>query len=140
MEKKEVSEVLFEKELIRKAAAELGMDENKVQHHLNFMKDFLEEVMESDEIHSIQLPHLGVMYRNIKTCSHMVKYIDAFKPQFQTERKQAARRKSERDIKYLLGKLKSFENFSLHNYRRRLSNPYFTCIKNKEELEKFQND
>jgi len=134
-----MTEILFEKELIRKTAKDLGMSESKVQHHLNFMKDHMEDLMNQDDVHSIQLPHVGTMYRNIKACSHMVKYIKAFKPEFQTDKKNRAREKSERNIKYLIEKMGEFENFSLHNYRRRLANPYFTCIMKKEELEIFQN-
>lgn len=134
-----MSEVLFEKELIRKTAEELEMSENKIQHHLNFMKDYLEDLMNRDDVHSIQFPHVGTMYRNIKACAHMIIYIESFKPEYQTEKKNRAKEKSKRDIEHLLGRMSEFENFSLHNSRRRLTNPYFTCIMKKKELEKFQN-
>lgn len=129
-------EILFEHDIVRNVALELGMPEKKIEHHLNFFKHFVGVVVESDEIHSLQLPHLGTMYRNVKGCSHMNIYLEGrnlkekHKPLFE---------KNQKDIENILGKLSKFKNRSLHNTKRRIHNPYFTCTKSKEELEKFQN-
>lgn len=132
-----MAEILFEKELIRNVASDLGMEEKKIEHHLSFLKHFLSSVVNSDDIHSLQIPHVGVMYRNIKGCAHMNTYIERMGL---GEKYQKRIDKNEQDIKNILTELKSFDNISLHNTKRRIHNPFFTCTKNKKELEKFQNN
>jgi len=129
-------EILFEKDLIRAVASELSMDSKKIEHHLTFLKKFLDQTVERDDIHSIQLPHLGTMYRNVKGCSHMNIYLKSRELEGKHHEKFA---KNERDIEDILKKLKSFDNISLHNTKRRIHNPYFTGTKNRKELEEFQN-
>lgn len=131
-----MSEILFEHELVRKVSQELGMEEKKVEHHLGFLKHFIKVVVEKDEIHSLQFPHLGTMYRNIKGAAHMNIYIEGRNLK---EKHKTLFDKNKKDIKNILDKLSTFENKSLHNVKRRIHNPYFTTTKSREELEKFQN-
>lgn len=131
-----MSELLFEGDIVRSVAKELGMEVSKVEHHLEFLKNFINDVAESEDVHSLQLPHLGIMYRNIKGCAYQnicMKHLPSF------ERKRPKFEKNIRVIEDVLEKLKSFENLSLHNRRRRIVNAYFTCTKSKKELEEFQN-
>lgn len=132
-----MDEILFEKDLIRAVASELSMEDKKVEHHLTFLKKFLDQTTNSDDIHSLQLPHLGTMYRNVKGCSHMNIHLKSRGLEDKYSEKFA---KNERAIKDILKKLEAFENISLHNTKRRIHNPYFTGTKNKKELEEFQNN
>lgn len=132
-----VPEILFEGDLIRSVAKELSMDEKKVEHHLVFLKRFLLDTIKRDDVHSFRFPHLGTMYRNIKGCAHSNIYIEKREI---VEKKQAVYDKNTKDIAFILDELKSFQNKSLHNAKRRIHNPYFTCTKSWEELENFQNN
>mgnify|MGYP003692478689 CR=1 FL=1 len=132
-----MSEILFDSDIIKATAAELGMDEKKIEHHLKFMTSHIETLQNTEGLHAIRLPHIGTMYRNIKACSSLVHTLKRYKP---NERRLAAIEKNSAFLKDVLEKLKSFEHFSLHNYQRRLNNMYFNLKKNKRELEKFQNN
>lgn len=131
-----MSELLFEGDIVRRVAKELGMEVGKIEHHMEFLKKFINGVVESEDVHSLHLPHLGVMYRNIKGCSHQNIHM-SYLPTF--EKKRPRFEKNERIIKNVLERLKTFKNLSLHNRRRRIVNAYFTCTMSKKELEEFQN-
>jgi hypothetical protein len=129
-------EVVYEKEIVRRAAKELGMDEAKVEYHMTFLKHMINTVMEDEQVHAIQISHLGTMYRNIKACASQNICIGFIKS---TEKRVNRFAKNERIMADILEKFKTCENISLHNTRRRIHNAYFTCTKSRKELEEFQN-
>lgn len=134
---KQVSEILTEQQIIRDVAKELDISEDNVKAHMGFFKDFMEELMWRDDVHTIFIPHLGTMYKNLKACASIA---IREKREVMNDKRTKIVEKAQRDVDYLLKELPEFENFSLHGYRKRLHNVYFTCGKNRKDLQKFQND
>lgn len=129
-------ELLYEGDIVRSVAKELGIEEAKVEYHLTFMKDFINDIVSGEEYHSLHIPHLGIMYRNVKGCAYQNTKMGFME---RTPSRQEKFDKNLRIITDMLARLRKFRNLSLHNRRRRIHNSYFTCIKRKRELELFQN-
>lgn len=134
-----MSEILFEKDIVKSVAEELGMSEAKIQAHMNFFKHFINEFAEG-EVHTLQLPGLGRMYRNMKACANMNIWLE--KTGMTKKHPGKYDEKMEANIRHILDmkeKLLKNNTTCYHNTTRRIVNPYFTCIKRKKELELFQN-
>lgn len=135
-------EILFERNIVNSVAKELGMHQKKISLHMTFLKAFINDIAKSDE-HSLQFPHLGVMYRNLKGCARMNIIIE--KAGLLEKGEEAAKfkkmlEKNTRDIESISLDTKQRVWKSYHTTRRRMQHPYFTRGRSKKLLEEFQNE
>jgi hypothetical protein len=135
-------EIIFEKDIIKSVADELGMHPKKISLHMTFLKNYINDFSRSEK-HSLTLPHLGTMYRNLKGCARMNIYIEKT-GLLQHEQKSAEFskmfKKNREDIDGILSSIKGGNTISYHTSRRRIHHPFFTRWKKKKELEEFQNN
>jgi hypothetical protein len=135
-------EILFERNIVNSVAEELGMHPKKISLHMTFFKHFINEIAQSDK-HSLQFPHLGVMYRNLKGCAYTNMYIERtglLRREEDGSKYKKIMEKNNKDIETIFRIAPNNYNSSPHIKRRRIHSPYFTKFKNKKFLEEFQNE
>lgn len=129
------SNIAYSSDIVREAAKELGMPEEKVAHVLEFLIFYLKKLAAIPECFAIYLPEVGQIYLSGAHLKSLI--LNLKSKEDKTEKEKDKILLLEERLSSLCNSLET--GYSPHLKRSKIRNNYFTLRKSMEELEVFQN-
>lgn len=122
-------EISFREDVVRDAAAQLGLPEEKVDHVFTFCLKYIKELSKRPDVVSIRLPFFGTLYAKRQDMEETINFKKYPLPPMQKIRyKQVIKMNNS-----------ALESFNLHWRIPKIKNRFLNMGMDLEELENFQN-
>lgn len=132
-------EIAYTEDIAGEVARELGMSEEKIMYHINFMVHWIKTLTKRPTIQNIYIPHIGSLFLNwSKVQSDYDKFSSLPKAK---HRNGWEKRLNDDEIRLEEFKLKfeGEEGYIRHKKRTKITSPFFNKGKSLQELEEWQN-
>lgn len=133
-------EIVFTGDIAKSVANELGVSEDMVLHHIDFLSHWVKTLTKDPSVLTIQMPHIGRMYVNISKVEATFKAFDAMD---KTGMKTSWLNQLERHRLRIEEFNRQFEDrgggYNRHKKRSKFFNNWFNKGMSVEELENWQN-
>lgn len=133
------SNIVFSKDIIKKVSENTGYSEKQVSVHLDFFVNWIKHLTNKEDVLSIFIPHIGILYLNWVKTAVELSHIESLPESMRSENMSSILSKNSNKIEAFKREFPNNNFYNRHKKRFKITSNHFNNGKSLLELEEWQN-